>query len=251
MSWTWASARCRGTSHVRSDTECQDALYCALVGPVEDVFVAIVSDGAGSAAYGKQGAIIVCRTIMTCARRHFSQTEHLPTDADVRSWLDDARDAIATASEHRSLERRQLAATLVAVLAAKDECLVLHIGDGGAVVRGHDTGWICPSWPANGEYASMTYFVTDDPEPQLRITRVSHRVNCVAVFSDGLERLALDFARQNPHAPFFDGMFRPVLQGAKTGKNKKLSQSLATYLDSAAVNDRTDDDKSLILAARR
>jgi hypothetical protein len=44
---------------------------------------------------------------------------------------------------------------------------VIHVGDGACAVRLNNArSWLVPSWPAQGEYASTTYFVTDDPKPR-------------------------------------------------------------------------------------
>ena len=72
----------------------------------------------------------------------------------------------------------------------------------------------------------------------------------LAVFTDGIERLVLDFADLTPHEPFFSSMIIPVERSEKGGRLSGLSQSLHAFLDSDKVNDRTDDDKTLILAAR-
>ncbi|MGC8000370.1 protein phosphatase 2C domain-containing protein, partial [Salmonella enterica] len=67
----------------------------------------------------------------------------------------------------------------------------------------------------------------------------------------GIERLVLDFGQRAAHAPFFERMIAPVAGAASSGRNTNLCQALGSYLDSEAVNARTDDDKTLILAARR
>lgn len=250
MSWTWVSTRCRGTSHIRHNQPCQDAYRCIQVGTDHPILAAIVSDGAGSAQFGGQGAVIVCQTLVKNVRRHFYEQNEMPDDPILWTWLDDIRDRIALAADRRETDSRQFAATLVGVIASEKETMILHVGDGSAVVRAEDD-WHSPSWPANGEYASTTFFVTEDPQPQLRITRLPYRTDAVAVFSDGLERLVLDFAAQKPHAPFFNSIFEPLLKSDQGGKNLSLTASLHRYLDSDGVNQRTDDDKSLILATRR
>ena len=128
--------------------------------------------------------------------------------------------------------------------------MLLHIGDGAAVVR-FGGNWSAPSWPAHGEYASQTFFVTDDPAPQLRITRLERPVDAVAMFSDGIERLVLDFSNKTAPTPFFDSMMEPFESAVAVGRNQKLSASLKRYLNSERINERTDDDKSLILAVRQ
>jgi hypothetical protein len=246
--WTWALASCRGTSHAATGTPCQDYSRCILLGPQQDVLLSIVSDGAGSASHGRYGALLICRTIIDEARAYYRSTNAMPTDVVIWSWIDEVRDLIQHVALSRNIDARQFAATLICVLASEEETLILHVGDGAAVVN-IGGAWSVPSWPESGEYASTTYFLTDDPAPHLRITRLSDPVRALAIFSDGIERLALSFAAQQAHSPFFETMVRPVMSGSR-GQNLSLSAALATYLNGDAVNARTDDDKSLILAAR-
>ena len=240
--WTWASARKRGTSHVRSGLACQDALRCSADG---DMLVAVISDGAGSAKHGALGAALTVRTIARAA----AELGAFPDDAAVTGWLDAACTAIVDAAVRREAAPRDFAATLVACIVSAQGTVLMLVGDGAAVFRDAD-GWRVPSWPESGEYASTTYFVTDEAL-RLRLVRLDTVPDAIALFSDGLERLALDFSARAPHAPFFDAMIRPVETGDAIGRNAKVSRALATWLDSEAVNARTDDDKSLILAVRR
>jgi len=71
------------------------------------------------------------------------------------------------------------------------------------------------------------------------------------MFTDGLERLALDFRTQQPHTPFFNRVITPVRNSAGNGRNADLSRQLADFLNSADINARTDDDKTLVLAVKR
>lgn len=233
---------------MKAGTRCQDASGCVATSPF-NALVAVVSDGAGSATFGGQGAWMTCRTIVQAARRHLASSSDMPSDDQCWLWMDEARDRIARAANRRGAIPRQFAATLVAVIASETESLILHVGDGAAVLH-VDGEWQAPSWPENGEYASTTFFVTDEPAPRLRVTRTGG-ATAVAVFTDGIERLALDFASNRPHQPFFDGVIRPIKQADGLGRSRPLSASLALYLDSEAINERTDDDKSLILACRR
>jgi hypothetical protein len=92
-----------------------------------------------------------------------------------------------------------------------------------------------------------TNFVTDDPEPTTDIVHIGGEVGEVALFTDGLERLALNFAEKKAFTPFFASMFQ-AMSPQSPGRNKELSQKLRTFLDSEAVAQRTDDDKTLIMA---
>ena len=126
------------------------------------------------------------------------------------------------------------------------EAVTLHIGD-SAVVGRKGPKWDVLCWPENGEYASSTYFVTDDPEPRLNITRHPREHDAFALFSDGVGDLALSHLEQAAYARFFDPMFRPVDAATGEGRLVELSAKLAAYLASPTVCERTDDDKTLIL----
>lgn len=253
VAWTWAAAACRGVSHERTGLPLQDALSCSsrMVGE-EQYLVATVSDGAGSASHGGKGAALVCRSITLAARKHLSTNTLLPSDEQVQCWLDEVRDRIYYASQRRELIPRDFAATLVSAISNGDSTLIIHVGDGCAVLReAQSAEWTAPTWPDHGEYASTTSFVTDDGPLRLRVSRCAAAIDALALFSDGIERLALDFLGKKPFTPFFAGIVQPVLVSACTGRDRALSEQLERYLSSPAVNQRTDDDKSLIIAVRK
>ncbi len=232
-------------------TRKQDACQCFLAGPDHAALCAIVCDGAGSAGFGGEGAAVIARTLTAALRDHFGRTQGLPSDEAIWEWLDFLRDRLAASAAVRGKTRRDFASTLVMLVVAGEEALVVHVGDGAVVVRDRTGSWRALSWPENGEYASTTYFVTDDPEPRVRIGRHPLEFDAAAVFSDGIEQLALDVAAAIPHEPFFRSMIAPLDGSEERGQVRTLSRALAVFLDSARVCERTDDDKSLILASCR
>lgn len=251
-SWRWAGAKATGTSHLRADRGCDDNGGCVIVGRQQDEALAIVvSDGAGSAAHSSIGSRLICRRFLRSAAAFFKiggGTSSL-SDETLRQWLDEIRDALTVSSLRLEVERRQLAATLVGCLVDDDGAVFVHIGDGAGVFRMADTSaWRVATWPSTGEYASTTYFVTDDPEPRLVVTRIEGKIDHVAVFTDGLERLILDFTNRVAHRPFFDGIFAPFAAGRR--RDRVLSKNIERFLDSPKICERTDDDKTLVLARR-
>lgn len=245
--WRWAAASVIGTSHLKAGTRKQDA-YKARVTENGTLCLA-VSDGAGSASHGGEGASLVCRTLFGRLWPWFEANHDLPPDDTIREWVDEVRDRIAIAADRRTLVRRDFAATLTMLLVGRHDLLVAQVGDGTVVGRrGDEWGVLC--WPENGEFASTTYFVTDDPEPRLNLFRSSEPYDGFAAFTDGIEHLALDHAARGAHPRFFAPMMRPVDQEPGSGKLANLSNALAGYLGGSAICERTDDDKTLILASR-
>jgi hypothetical protein len=186
------------------------------------------------------------------ARQHFATIGSLPDADHLQDWIEAARLRIAAVADSRQLRTRDFAATLVLVVSDGKRSRALHVGDGCAVIRDATSGvWSAISWPDHGEYASSTYFVTDQPSPRLRVAEHNSDISALALFSDGLEQLVLDLRSRQPYSPFFDSMITPVASSASTGKDRELSRKLLSFLDSDQVNNRTEDDKTLILAVRR
>lgn len=250
--WTWAAASRRGTSHERTGEGRQDAYRCVRAGPRKSIFIGVACDGAGSASHGGFGAMLASRRLSQRAKEYFSASRELPSDDTILEWVDQARDQIASLARRRGLTLRDFATTVVAVISKGAQSVTVHIGDGAAVGRCAKSGtWEPLSWPEHGEYASTTYFLTDEGGPRVRVSRRTSPIDRLAIFTDGIERLALDFAANQPHAPFFSTISQPVASSDATGCDVVLSHQLGSYLSADAVNARTDDDKTLIIASRK
>nr|WP_069207644.1 PP2C family serine/threonine-protein phosphatase [Sphingomonas panacis] len=246
--WRWAAASRIGTSHLKAGTRKQDAYTVKI--PGRDTLCAIVSDGAGSSSHGGEGASLVCRMLSTVICDWIALQGGLPSDDQIHEWLDSIRDRLALVAGKRELTKRQFASTLIALVVRGEELLALQIGDSALVARKAGR-WEAICWPENGEFASTTYFVTDDPEPRLLIIRrAAGDYDAFAAFSDGIESIALHHANREPHARFFDPMIKPIDQATQRGRLAALSAALGRYLDGPAICDRTDDDKTLVLVSR-
>lgn len=252
MRWGFAAASVRGTSHVRAGIRLQDAKRCfeVPISSTQSALVAVVADGAGSAARGGEGAAIVCRTIAVAAAAALANRSMLPSDEEIWGWVDDIRDKIQVAAASRSLTARDFATTMVMLISVPSGILTAHIGDGAVVGRAMATKeWSVLSAPAHGEYASTTYFVTDDPTPRLRTARHLEGHDAIAVFSDGIESLVIDYATGSASPGFFGPMVRPLEANRVIGRDHDTSRKLQAFLDGERINERTDDDKTLIIAA--
>jgi hypothetical protein len=250
--WRWASASTAGTSHLRRNAPSDDfGAAFEITRPDETILVQTVSDGAGSAPHARLGARLACCTLAKALKRALARMPLSDiSDEDITGWIDDVRDRISHCAAQRGATPRSFAATVVCAVIGRNSAIVTHIGDGAFVYSKRAGFWRIASWPTQGHYAGTTHFVTDEVLPPIAITRINGRIAETALFSDGLERLALSFEAQKPFAPFFETMIGPLRKSLGTGRERILSKHLARFLDSPVVNARTDDDKTLILAKR-
>jgi Protein phosphatase 2C len=255
LAWRWAGACSIGTSHTKANLECQDRAACVNVKTSSgSAIVAVVSDGAGSALKATQGASIVCLEFHRRASAYFRSGGAI-ADISVSltaDWIDSIRERIYVTATSANLKPRDYAATLVALIANDRQSVVVHIGDGAAVVRKRETQeWSVPSWPFQGEYASTTRFVTDDPLARFELVHLDASIDRFAVFSDGMENLVLDRREKSAPAALFERLFQPLVIWDGVGRSRHLSRHLRNYLGSEKVCAATDDDKALILGAHR
>lgn len=253
MSWRCVDAFAIGISHRDTDVPCQDRCTSAVVPSSDggDVFVTVVSDGAGSAAHSERGAQVVCDTLagmVSAAVRASSDLDRIG-DELIRSWFLSAREALREESRELGVEIREFAATALLAVASDHQTVCARIGDGGIVVRRTlADAFEVALWPDGGEYANQTYFITDDAAAERIAIARFDEVSDVVAFSDGLQYLALEHATRTAFGPFFAPLVAAV-RGARD-TNGKLHTQLVEYLNSAAINERTDDDKSLVVGCR-
>ena len=82
----------------------------------------------------------------------------------------------------------------------------------------------------------------------MQFKAVREPLSAIAGFSDGLQDVALHFASRSVHAPFFESKFEVL---GTTDDETSLKAPLIEFLLSAALGERTDDDKTLVLACRQ
>ena len=141
---------------------------------------------------------------------------------------------------------RSLATTLTCVAAVDGFITVGQLGDGSVIVRTDEDELVAVTNPQRGEYANETFFlVQEDALDNLQVQVLHTPVQGLAVLSDGLMRLALQMPANMPHRPFF----KPLFAFAASAEDMEAATGqLASFLSSERVSERTDDDKSLVLA---
>jgi hypothetical protein len=254
--WRFASATVIGSSHIKSGTPCQDHHRCRVFrnGADEPIIAIAVSDGAGSATRGEDGSTITCASLIERAEIFLARNRSLASmvKEDAQEWLDVVRKAIADHACDTEHEVRDYACTMLFALIGVEAAVFLQIGDGVIVANNQDQHWSWVFWPERGEFANTTFFVTDAAAADhLRFDQRQGSIDEIAMLTDGIEPLVLHYASRTVHAPFFDRMFGPVRRSQVVGEDRALSLDLEGYLSSPAILERTDDDKTLVLATRR
>jgi hypothetical protein len=254
LMWKYGLASVIGTWHARAGAPLQDASRAAVVTDARgaEILLAVVSDGAGSAARAQVGSQLACVFWLEAVTAHFAAGGALAqlTDNFFTGWMEQCQQRFAQTAHDSDCEVDELACTFLAAVIGPDSAAYFQLGDGAMIEAvGDEYNVVC--WPQQGEYANTTNFLTAaDATRKCFVALREHRVEEVALFTDGIQNLVLDYRTRTAHAPFFAPLFA-WLRPRAAGHSEELSQSLSVYLNSAKINARTDDDKTLILATRR
>lgn len=253
--WRIALASSVGTAHLAAAQPCQDAHGHLEATDVdgEGVLALAVADGAGSAEKAEVGALLACETFTRLVATYLEQGGRVAAIGRplAERWIAGILYRLELQTRQRGGTLRDYACTLLAAVVGDRSAAFLQIGDGAMVVSGA-SGWRHVFWPQHGEFANTTTFVTSDGAARAMAFE-SHGapIDEIALFTDGLESLVLHKASRTVHGPFFDSMFGSVRKSAASGVDAGLSRALADYLASPRINERTGDDKTLILASRK
>jgi len=248
--WRHLGHSLQGASHKADDSPCQDSHAVRVLGEASDgTLIACVADGAGSAKHGGEGSAIVCERIVENAAAFYESNGNFDSlqAEDVESWCNDARGVIEIDAESRECKIREFATTLCAAIVTPTRSCFFQIGDGAMILcSGGVYGVVF--WPQSGEYANSTNFLTaKNFQDHLEFLAITSEISDLALFTDGIERLALLFDCQTPHPPFFEPLFQTL---RSTDAPEDLSKDFCHFLESDSVAERSDDDKTLVLASQ-
>lgn len=248
--WRVVGGTAVGSSHLRQGLPCQDALaYRLLPG---GVLLAAVADGAGTAERSEAGSRLAVDEALACLEAGLGSD---PPE-DEAGWaglmhlaFETARMALLALAESEGRPERDFAATLTCAVATSD-CLVTGTLGDCPVIAEDEAGLFIATQLQRGEYANETHFLTgEDALEQVQVLVFDQPVTRLALFSDGLARLALRLPSQDPHGPFFTPLFsftEKIEDGPEA--QTRASEQLEAFLNSERVCERTDDDKTLLLA---
>ena len=250
--WRVAGTSVTGAYHALKGDACQDR-HRLTVTP-GGVLIAVVSDGAGSARFGGEGAAMLCEQVSKALAALFGRGKAKPSRALIRRGRRAVQAGIEAARAQALGEVPPDAglydyhATLVgAVVLPGMGGMFFHIGDGAALAMtpGSDR-WVM-SAPRNGEYSYETYFFTEPNwRANLRFKLVGPGYDTIFVMTDGVTDLGLRTiaGAPQPYAQFFEPIGR-FLAGVTREEGEA---ALAGTLDTPSARERSNDDKTLVWA---
>ncbi len=247
--WSVVAVSLEGTSHQKRNSPCQDSHYWQLAG--NDILVAGVADGAGSVTLSEVGSLLA---VQTAVKGIVSQITESSIPASDEAWialltsgLEDALAALKVEAEVRQVKLRELSTTLLIAVATPDIVATIQIGDGAIVVANKDGVAKALTIPPVEESLDLVTFLTSpNGIDSAQVCLWEGKPAQLAMFSDGLQMLALQMPQGIAHAPFFAPLFRFV---AEVKDFDLAHQELTQFLRSPRVCDRTDDDLTLLLAS--
>jgi hypothetical protein len=240
-----------GVSHEISGLPCQD-YYLAECLPAadENVLVLVCADGAGSAKHADLGAKTATLTIAREIREAVEGGLRVSAidRESMLAWHRHARELLRVEAGLRSAPLRDFACTMLTAVVGEQAATFSQIGDGAIIHRDGDN-YRTAFWPQSGEYVNTTNFLTDEEfERSIEFLIIREPLDELALLTDGLQMLCLRYADKAVHDPFF----RPMFEALRAADSPSVLQApLRAFLTSQQVNQRTDDDKTLILATRR
>lgn len=239
-----------GLAHEVEGKPCQDAWRLVRRIGKQNVAVASVSDGAGSALLGERGARIAAGAAASWVCNKFETAITSDVAVITRDLLTAVRAGLSTAAKRTGAKLGEFACTLLVVAVDADgRWFAAHLGDGG-IVGCVDGNIVLISEPSKGEFANETFFVTDRDAPEHLKVRgwcaADRRIgSAFALFTDGLEG-ALVQARTGMVAPAFQRMFGWFSSHDEIAISTSLARDITEDM-----RRRSGDDCTLVLAVSK
>jgi hypothetical protein len=243
--WKVVGVSQAGVSHQATDGRCEDA-FDTRVRQSDGLLTIAVADGAGSAKHAASGSRYACARALEWLDVGLDLMP-LPSHIEVvlREALCQTQNDLTLLSGELGVPVDELACTLVLLVAGPEMCAAAQVGDGSVVVRFGDGEISALLTPLRSEYLNETVFVTSESAlsfVQFAFTELD--VAELAVMTDGLQSVAMNLKDDTP----FQGFFEPIFRFA-SGRDFQI-EPLAEFLSSPRLVAETDDDRTLVLAAR-
>jgi serine/threonine protein phosphatase PrpC len=244
--WHVAATVIVGGSHRARDIPGADA---AAAGGSAEWLIAVVCDGAGSAANGDVGARLASSRIVDNLMMALGASTPAPgTEEDIaqlRTTIDQAiettRDSIVAYAEEQQLSVGSFASTLVGVACRDGAGLFFHLGDGLAIAFDADAQALVTSSGSEAEqqYSNETYFLTDKTWRDYLTFQPFTAMRSLCLMTDGVS----PFAREA--GALKSAFLEPVARYAATHDTTTTASAFTRLLDGEEARRFIEDDKTL------
>lgn len=275
----------QGRSHIGAGTACQDFHSFTTLAP--GWYLAITSDGAGSARESARGSKANCESASKLVthlvnERKWIETNYLPSD---KEWYIEIRNIFEMIQEliirkvgstesmnaqasGEPLKPRDFNATIILLLMTPRGMLTAHIGDGRMGYLSATNEWIPLMTPHKGDEASETVFIPNNWNRQMQVpiftmsnaflpdTKViEERPKAFVLMSDGCENFtwqctAYDKEKQkyyDPNLPF-EGFLNPLIDEMNAIKEcDKRVERLIDIINIGTTEARKEQDDRTLL----
>jgi len=218
-----------GRAHIKTNTPCQDY---ALTGSYRGRLIAVVCDGAGSAALSNLGAKF-------CANWLFNKLKHLKnkmTQAYKKKILSDLQEQLKNYALELSCNVKDLACTIVATVVSEHGIECIHLGDSILIAYNPEfSKFITPEM--GGEFANETYFITNTiaPEKAMLYSKI-YDGEILILCTDGVSS-SLILRRTQDIAPLVHKL-KKALENQNTAQAQlNLNQELLPLFQSKTLDD--------------
>ena len=250
MQWQAVGWKEKGIGHIKNGTPCQDDFNYQIISN-EQVIIGAVSDGMGSAAHSELGSQIAVQT----AIRLLNQNNLLNTpinEDEARAFFEKLLNSVVTEiqaeAKNQGYAVRDLACTLLAFVATPDWLAAMQVGDGLIVIRPKEEAtYELLFRPTKGEYGNETVPITSSTASQeMQVKVIPKAVDFICAATDGIEHISLLKSQDwTAYYKFFEPLERQIMR-SNTNQTEK-ENILRDFLNSAQVNQKTDDDKTVLL----
>src|SRR5438046_2042501 len=131
--WRIVRASVIGSSHIRGGLPCQDFSLHALVDAPqgEQVLVAVISDGAGSAEQAAVGSSTTCQAFIALIQLFIADGGSVSSldRMQAQHWVKQIAEQLERKAHEADHHVRDYACTLLAAIIANDAAVFLQIGD--------------------------------------------------------------------------------------------------------------------------
>lgn len=250
MQWQVVGRSAIGTKHIKKETPCQDAVGYEII-PGNQIIIGAVSDGMGSAKRSDVGSTLAVKTALFQIKSTQCWLNQPKNDEGAReifrSVLGKVQAALKQKAENEGYSVEDLNCTLLAFVATPEWLAAMQVGDGLIVVRPKGQDYQLLFMPDKGEFANETTPVTSShalEEMEACVKPGSYEFICAA--TDGIENISL--VKPEKWKPF-QGFFKPLEQQIMLSANtiSYKEKEIEDFLNSEQINQKTDDDKTLLL----